>query len=249
MFPGGYGEFGMSQWGANPSAGYMAGLGAFARGKGEYLVNKAKADAINVETMAKWNKALRARQHAIREDQQKQAEQRGAAPQERVERLNLRDGTTLNDLLAQILDFDPTALRTGRANAPIGMRAIRDIPFEWDSEAITLCLDQMTGKASLPAPLMAPSFSEDREALHAAVHAALEEDANGTVSMEAIKRINAVVTKFREKFRKSITRLRARLRRCAHVFHHGGELEPNAQRPQYEADAGEAREQRRAHGR
>ena len=34
MFPGGFGGFGMSQWGANPSAGYMAGLGAFARGAG-----------------------------------------------------------------------------------------------------------------------------------------------------------------------------------------------------------------------
>ena len=62
----------MSQWGDDPAAGYMAGLGSFARGQGAYQLDKAKADAINVETMAKWNKALRARQPALREDKQKE---------------------------------------------------------------------------------------------------------------------------------------------------------------------------------
>ena len=62
MYPGGYGGYGMSRWGADPAAGYMAGLGSYARGQGVYALEKAKADAINVETMVKWNKALRARQ-------------------------------------------------------------------------------------------------------------------------------------------------------------------------------------------
>ncbi len=203
MFPGGYGGYGMSQWGADPSAGYMAGLGSFARGKGSYLVDKAQADAINVDTMAKWNKALRARQLAVREDQRKEAAQRAAARNVRVERMNLRDGTTLNNLLAQIFDIDPTAVRSGRANAPINVRALREIPFEWDSEAISLCLDQMTGSNSLPAPLMAPMYAEERDALQTAVHTALEEDTKGTVSMETTKRINEAVAKFRAKFMKN----------------------------------------------
>ena len=84
MFPGGYGGYGMSQWGADPSAGYMAGLGSFARGRGAYLLDKAQADAINVDTMAKWNKALRARQFAVREDQQKEAAKRDAARARRL---------------------------------------------------------------------------------------------------------------------------------------------------------------------
>ena len=37
----------------------MAGLGSFARGAGSYQLSKAQADAINVDTMVKWNKALR----------------------------------------------------------------------------------------------------------------------------------------------------------------------------------------------
>src|SRR5262249_8754502 len=119
---------------------------------------------------------------------------------------NLLDGTTLNNLLSQIYDIDPTAVKTSRANAPISMRAIRDIPFEWDSEAITICLDKMTGKSALPAPLMAPMYAAERDALYAAVHAALEEDAKGDVSMETVKRINHAVADFRAKFRKNSTK-------------------------------------------
>lgn len=206
MFPPGFGGFGMGEWGANPAAGYMAGLGAFARGRGAYLLDKAQADAINVETMTKWNQALRARQAAIREDEEKESARRQAARQERVERRNLSDGTTLNNLLAQIFDIDPTAARAARAGAPLSMSAIREIPFEWNSEAISLCLDQMTGKGSLPAPLMAPAYEQEREALRAAVHAAVEEDARGTVSMEAVKRINEAVSRFRTTFTKNTSR-------------------------------------------
>jgi hypothetical protein len=207
MFPPGYGGFGMSEWGANPAAGYMAGLGAFARGRGAYLLDKAQADAINVETMTKWNKALRARQAAVREDQAREAARRQAAREERVERANLRNGTALNNLLAQIFDIDPTAARTGRANAPLSMSAIREIPFEWDSEAISLCLDQMTGRNFVPAPLTDSAYAQERDALQAAVHAALEEDARGTVSMDTIKRINEAVANLRDKFKRNASRL------------------------------------------
>jgi hypothetical protein len=207
MFPTGYSRFGMSEWGANPAAGTMAGMGAFARGKGSYLLDKAKADAINVETMTKWNKALRARQLAIREDQEKEAARREAARKQRVERSQLNNGTTLNNLLTQIFAFDPTVAKAGRSNTPLSMRTIREIPFEWDSEAISLCLDQMTGKRSLPASLMVPAYDQEREALQAAVHTALDEDAKGTVSMETVKRINDAVSKLRRAFTKNTSRL------------------------------------------
>jgi hypothetical protein len=206
MYPGGYGGYGMSQWGADPHAGTMAGLGAFARGKGSYLLDKAKADAINVETMAKWNKALHARQAAVREEKQKEEEKRAAGRKQRVERMELRDGTALNNLLAQIFDMDPTAVKSGRANAPISMRAIKEIPFDWDSEAVTLCLDQMTGKSSLPAALMAEGYADERDALQAAVKTAIQEDAEGTVSRATTKRISEAVAKFRAKFLKNANR-------------------------------------------
>ncbi len=119
MYPGGYGGYGMSRWGANPQAGYMAGLGSYARGKGVYTLDKAKADAINTDTMIKWNKALRARQRALREDQQKEDAQKEATREARVEQRQLVDGTTLNNLLLDIFDFDPSVTRSARAKAPI----------------------------------------------------------------------------------------------------------------------------------
>src|SRR5262249_28659700 len=157
--------------------------GSYARGQGTYQLDKAKADAINVDTMVKWNKALRARQAALREEQRKKAIEEDAARQNRVAALDLKDGTTLNNLLLQIFDSDPTVVKSGRARAPLNASTIREIPFEWDSEAITICVDQMTAKESIPTPLLDPQYVDERNALHAAVVPALEEDAKGTVSM------------------------------------------------------------------
>jgi hypothetical protein len=108
-----------------------------------------------------------------------------------------------NNLLAQIFDIDPTAVKSGRANAPISMRAIQEIPFEWESEAVTICLDQMTGQDSLPGPLMASIYADEREALQAAVKSAQEEDEKGTVTLATTKRIHEAVAKFRAKFLKN----------------------------------------------
>jgi hypothetical protein len=202
-YPGGYGGYGMSRWGADPGAGYMAGLGSYARGAGSYQLEKAKADAINEETMVKWNKALRARQKALREDKEKEASKREAEREARVAQMDLRDGTTLNNLLMQIFDFDPAVNKSARAKTPLSVNVIREIPVEWDSEAITLCIDQMTGTDSLPGPLMDSKYLSERNALRAAVAPALEEDAKGTVSPATCKRIREAVKNFRAKFLKN----------------------------------------------
>jgi hypothetical protein len=202
MYPWGYGGYGMSRWGSDPAAGYMAGLGSFARSQGVYKLEKAKADSINADTMIKWNKALRARQAALRQEQRKKAIKQEAELEARVKQMNLRDGTTLNDLLYQILDVDPAVMRIARAKTPISPSAIREIPFEWDSEAVTLCIDQMTATDSLPGPLSNPRFVDDRSALRATVQQAIKEDTEGNVSAATIKHINDVVANFRAHFLK-----------------------------------------------
>lgn len=199
-YPGGYGGYGMSAWGADPGAGYMAGLGAYSRGQGVYQLEKAKADAINVDTMVKWNTALRARQAQLREDWAKQEAAREADRRARVGRLDAEDGTTLNNLLFQILDSDPGAARAARAATPLPASTIREIPFEWDSEAISLCLDQMTGDGSVPDLLAADRYDADRDALKGAVAAALAEDLKGPVSAATLDRVRAATSKFRADF-------------------------------------------------
>ncbi len=62
--------------------------------------------------------------------------------------------------------------------------------IEWDSEAISTCLDQLTGQDSLPPVLMRPTFLEERNALHAAVQPALAEDAKCDVARATRKHID-----------------------------------------------------------
>ncbi|MGP0062220.1 MAG: hypothetical protein ACLQGP_01290 [Isosphaeraceae bacterium] len=200
MYPGGYVGYGMSQWGSSPEAGLMAGLGAYARGQGVYELEKAKADSIKADTMIKWNKALRARQAALRADRQKEAAEREVERGARLEQRQVEDGTTLNNLLSQIFDADPAVVKSADAKAPLSPGAIREIPFEWDSEAITTCIDQMTGTGAIPPLLMDPKFVDQRDALRAAVEPALKEDAKGDVSPETRKRIDRAVADFRAKF-------------------------------------------------
>src|SRR5688500_5664855 len=57
-YPGGFGNYGWSQWGADPGAGYLAGAGAYARGQGVYNLMTAQAKSIERESLIKWNKAL-----------------------------------------------------------------------------------------------------------------------------------------------------------------------------------------------
>jgi hypothetical protein len=202
-YPGGYGGYGMSQWGSSPEAGLMAGLGSYARGEGVYELDKAKADAIRADTMIKWNKALRARQAALRVEQQKESAEREVEREARLEQRQVTDGTTLNNLLAQIFDADPAVVKSAGAKAPISPSAIREIPFEWASEAITSCIDQMTGTGSIPPLLMDPKFVDERDALRAAVEPALKEDAKGDISPETRKRIDRAVADLRAKFLKN----------------------------------------------
>ena len=129
--------------------------------------------------MVKWNKALRARQAALREDKRKQEAKENAELAARVERMELKDGTTLNNLLAQILDIDPAGVKSGRANAPISPAAIREIPFEWDSEAVTVCLERDDRQGRCLARSWPRLYADERHALQSAIETALEEDRQG----------------------------------------------------------------------
>jgi hypothetical protein len=222
-YPGGYGGYGWGGWGygggaVDPAAGYMAGLGAFARGQGVYEVESAKARAINFETMQKWNQALRARQQELQEEKRQLQAERDAQRDARVERMELEDGTTLNRLMMRILDFDPAVVRSSRAQAPLGASAIREIPFQWNTEALTICIDQLTGRAALPEPLTRSAFDAERAALGSADEAALQEDAKGDVSDATMKRLTAAINAFHDKFVKVVPKSDVAYEDCNDYF-------------------------------
>ncbi|QEH33506.1 hypothetical protein OJF2_20080 [Aquisphaera giovannonii] len=204
-FPMGYGGYGYSKWGADPGSGYMAALGSYGRSQGAYMLEKAKADAINVDTMVKWNRALRARQAQLRQDRERELAQKEAEREARVARREAEDGITLNRLLTEILDSDPTVVKASRSKTPLSPDAIREIPFEWDSEAITLCLDEMTASGGLPQPLMGPAFEQERSALRAAVSPAIAEDLKGDISPDTLAHLREAVAKFKAGFEKKLS--------------------------------------------
>ena len=209
-YPRGYGGYGWrggiggGSIANNPAAGFMAGLGSFARDKGVYEIEDAQAQAINQENMLNWNTALRQRQKELDAQKKKEEAARAAKRNARVSNEEIADGTTLNSLVYQIFDFDPAATKSTLSKAPIGGAALREIPFEWNTEAIGLCIDQMTGKGALPDILMDPKFNGERDALGTAVDAAIKEDAKGDVSQATTKKVSNAIAKFRAKFVKEV---------------------------------------------
>jgi hypothetical protein len=204
FYPMGYGTYGMAGWGGDPAAQYMTGLGSYARGQGVYLVDRAKARSINTDTAIKWNKALREQQRLRRQDEQQQTAQDEANREAKLEQRRLVNGATLNDLLDQIFEADPGVGKAARSRAPLSPVAIREIPFDWNSEAITACIDQLTGTGSaVPPMLMDAKYVNERNALHSAVRSGLEEDAKGSVSLATRRKIHDAVASLRAKFIKN----------------------------------------------
>ena len=205
-YPGGYRSYGWGGWGmnSNPNATYMAGLGAFARGKGAYEVDDAKARSVNVDTMIKWNKALRARQAELAAEQARDDARRAADSAIRVDARHVTDGSTLNALLMQIFEFDPAVTRASQSRTALTAKAIKEIPFEWDTDAITICIDQMTGKDSLPDCLTRDNFVPERSALRTAISAALAEEKKGNVSADTTKKLQSAINDFRARFVKQV---------------------------------------------
>ena len=153
--------------------------------------------------MIKWNRARRGREARPREEKRKDAIKREAEREANVEQMNLKDGTTLNNILYQILDADPAVTDSARAKTPISPSAIREIPFEWDSEASTVCIDQMTGNGVAAWPAVEPGFRRQTQCLACGRHQGPRRRREGSVSLATSKRINEAVAAFRSKFMKN----------------------------------------------
>ena len=112
----------------------------------------------------------------------------------------LEDGSTLNFYLDRILDADALASKSAALKRPVAAEAIRDIPFESESEAISLSLDQLTGLDAWPNSLKGEGMAPQRTAVRQAVEAALDEDTKGEVSQETRNKLNQAIDTLRRKF-------------------------------------------------
>jgi len=178
VYPGGYGGFGWGGWGAATVGGDMArGMGDFAAGLGFYNKQSAVAEAINADTVMRWNEYLYQSQMEANRRHQRRLE---AANEQNIKlraqiRGRLREnpspsdvarGDALNAALDEINNPKVYVRALEAAGAKIEGDQIRLIPFRYAAAAVTLSVHQLaTGE--LPAPLQAPEFAEERAALQA----------------------------------------------------------------------------------
>src|SRR5262249_51202876 len=80
---------------------------------------------------------------------------------------------------------------------PIGSKAIREIPFENASEAVTISLDELTGDRDWPKALQGPAFAVDRKAYSEAVDKAVKEDEEGTISPQTLDGVDRTAAALR----------------------------------------------------
>jgi hypothetical protein len=201
-YPGGYGGYGWSQWGQDPASGYMAGLGSYARGEGAYEVSDAQARSINLDTMLKYNKALRERQRELRKEKQAADAKKLARDNALAQQELIANGTSLNVLLDQILEFSAGGNKAYSANAPLSPALIREIPFEIQSESQTVCIAQMTGADGWPQELQDERLNAQRAAVAQAAEAIVAEDMKGNVSKDSIKKLNDAIAALRTEYEK-----------------------------------------------
>jgi hypothetical protein len=217
-YPWGFGGFGWGGWGAATPEGDIAqGLGAFAAGAGFYNQQTAIANAIDTDTVIRWNEYLHESQLAAnRRRQERRAEERDrnaksrAAIQQRLrdnpDRRDVLQGDALNVALDEIDDPRIYMRALRGAKVRIGGETIRNIPFRYAAAAITISVDQLAN-GPMPAALQTPDFEPDRVAIKALdrqIVAQIEE--GNDPDPETIKKLLAAIYAAEEKAVKLLAR-------------------------------------------
>lgn len=208
-YPGGYGGWG--GWGASTVGGDEArGLGVFAAGAGMYNLDTAQARAINVDTTQRWNEYMWESQQVqnhkyyltmMRRKNENIKNLKAIHDRMRDDPsdLDITNGDSLNILLDELTS--PKVYKTAVRNAKthLSPHMIRDIPFQYASEAVTLALDELTSPEDWPVVLRGKQFQAEREAYAKAIDEAVKEDDAGDLTPETIEKAKAAASRLLQK--------------------------------------------------
>jgi hypothetical protein len=211
QYYGGYGDYwGWGGWGATPQGDIARGMGAYAQGLGVYNVNTAQARSINADTMMRWNSYVWASQNSLnreyyarmaakREENKAITEQIATRIRDNPNTGDIERGDALNAILEQLSDprIHSSALRMTKV--PLKNAWIKEVPFHYASEAVTLSLHRLTADDNLPVVLQGSAFKTERENFRKAMDAALEQDKERDLSPDTIKAVKMAADKFRDK--------------------------------------------------
>ncbi len=87
----------------------------------------------------------------------------------------------------------------GIAKSPLEPKTIKDIPFRYASEAVTIALSQVKAATKWPASLEVGEFAEDKRAFEETVDQARKEDEEGEVSPATIRRARMLIDRLNAK--------------------------------------------------
>jgi hypothetical protein len=201
------GRYGWGGWSSTVQGDMARGLGALAAGAGQYNQQTAVANSINADTVMRYNQYMYlAQQESNRREYARNERKIGrtnATAAETADRLRDRPdqgdidrGDALNVLLDDLSSpalLQSSALRL--AGGELDSAMVREVPFRNASEAVTICLDQLTDKDRFPELLRSKALTGEREAFIAAVRDARRQaQEQGEISTDAVRAVQATGT-------------------------------------------------------
>jgi hypothetical protein len=205
-----WGWGGWGGWGETPEGSILQGLGAFNIGAGQFNLNTAQANSINVDTYLRWNQYLyEAHQEALRQYVAKRdadAAKNKAAYNQIIKVLrenptisDVRNGDALNAALDQLTDPRIASSSLKIATAEIPANIIKDIPFRNASEAVTIVLSHVKAATKWPTALEGEQFVDYKKAFEEIADKARKEDEEGDINPDTLKRAHNLVSNLRSK--------------------------------------------------
>lgn len=205
FYGGGYWGGGGMGVGSTLQGSELAGAGMAAMGMGRYNLNTAEARSINAQTAMAWNQymyessvessRIYLANKAKREGQEKADLN---AIKNRIRNkptsVDIADGNALNSAMTELSNpkIFSKALYYGK-QMKLGGEAIRNIPFQYASAAISISVHQLV-QGGPPAPLKRDEFGPDREKLKAiAAEIRQEGEELGSPKPETIKKAKAQI--------------------------------------------------------
>jgi hypothetical protein len=212
-YPAGYGGFGWGGWGATTAFGDQArGMGVFAAGLGQYNLKSATARAINTETAMRFNEYLwrsqqlrNQRYYETLARRRQRINETARTTYDRLrnnpDRADVLRGDALNVILDQLSAPGVYARSVSAGNTPLPSSLVRDIPFRYNPQAISISLAELTDRG-VPELLKAPSFEAERLAVKAAAEQVRSEaEAADEIPVESLRRLQAAIRALQDKVR------------------------------------------------
>jgi hypothetical protein len=211
-YPGGFGDFGWFGWGASTVHGDEArGMGVFAAGLGQYNLATARADAINADTAMRFNEYMWEAQQAANQryyrrlaERQRRVAETAAATYSRLrdnpEGADVHRGDALNVLLDELSAPGVYTRAAGAGQAPLSTALVKELPFRYAPQAITISLDELLNR--VPDLIKAPAFDKQRLEIKALVaRARSESEDDGEISLTTLRSTQAAIKALHDKIR------------------------------------------------